>query len=509
MPIWALTTWVQALRRACHWPWRRGSGPLPLPAPGLSQLAIQDEACLPRLVQESAVAMKYLHLLRSIDWSRFPERPDERVWPDAPSLPWTALAAAYLVKLDQSQAYMSNLRQYLVEHPALVWVLGFPLVASRLSPWGFDVEASLPTHRHLSRMLRQIPNAVLQFLLDETVRLIQLELHDEAPDFGDCISLDTKHILAWVQENNPKAYVKNRDRFDKTRQPKGDRDCRLGCKRKHNQLKAVRSEDQVLTPTTNPVPAASLAVGEYYWGYASGVVATKVTGWGEFVLAELTQSFDQSDVSYFFPLLADTERRLGKPPRFGAFDAAFDAFYVYEYFDKHGGFAAVPFSVRGGHKDRQFDPDGAPICEARLPMTLKYTFQDRSGLFEHQSQRYACPLRFPGPTDQTCPINHPSWAKKGCMSTLAASVGARLRYQLDRQSEAYKKIYKQRTATERVNSQAVELGIERPKLRNQASIANHNTLTYVLINLRALQRIRQRKAERSAQPPPAAQADAA
>ena len=67
---------------------------------------------------------------------------------------------------------------------------------------------------------------------------------------------------------------------------------------------------------------------------------------------------------------------------------------------------------------------------------------------------------------------------------------ARLRYTLDRDSEAYKQVYKQRTAVERINSQAVDLGIERPHLRNGAAIANLNTLTYVLINLRMLQRIR-------------------
>ena len=72
---------------------------------------------------------------------------------------------------------------------------------------------------------------------------------------------------------------------------------------------------------------------------------------------------------------------------------------------------------------------------------------------------------------------------------MATSIGARLRYQLDRSSEDYQRIYKQRTATERVNSQAVELGIERPKLRNQRSIANQNTLIYIVINLRALDRI--------------------
>ena len=70
---------------------------------------------------------------------------------------------------------------------------------------------------------------------------------------------------------------------------------------------------------------------------------------------------------------------------------------------------------------------------------------------------------------------------------------ARLRYTLDRDSEAYKAIYRQRTAVERINSQAVALGIERPHLRNGQAIATlrENTLIYVLINLRFLQRLRQ------------------
>jgi len=72
---------------------------------------------------------------------------------------------------------------------------------------------------------------------------------------------------------------------------------------------------------------------------------------------------------------------------------------------------------------------------------------------------------------------------------------ARLRYTLDRDSDDYLAVYKQRTATERINSQAVELGIERPKLRNGRAIANLNTLIYVLINLRALQRLRELSAE--------------
>lgn len=445
---------------------------------------------LPRFVHDSAVAMRYLRLLAPLAWHQFPERNLLRNW-GQPAVPYAPFAAACLVKLDQGIDYMSKLREYLVEHPALTWVLGFPLESSRHHPCGFDVDVSLPTHRHFTRMLRSMPNANLQFLLGGTVSLIRDELGKRAPDFGQCVSLDTKHIIAWVKENNPKAYVTNR--YDKSKQPNGDPDCRLGCKRRRNQR--ASSKEPPPTPADNPIPARTISVGEYYWGYGSGVVGTKVPGWGEFVLAELTQPFDRSDVSYFFPLLADTERRLGFRPQYAAFDAAFDAHYIYEYFhrqDGSDGFAAVPFSQRGGHR-RDFDAEGLPLCQAGLAMPLKSTYWNKASLVEHECGRYACPLVFPERTGETCPIEHKNWPK-GCVSSMATSVGARIRYQLDREGALYKQVYKERTATERINSQAVALGIERPRLRNGGAITNQNTLIYVLINLRGLHRVRQQKA---------------
>ncbi len=72
---------------------------------------------------------------------------------------------------------------------------------------------------------------------------------------------------------------------------------------------------------------------------------------------------------------------------------------------------------------------------------------------------------------------------------MPTSIGARLRYTLERESAAYKDACRQRTAIGRINSQAVGLGIERPHLRNGKAIANQNTLIYTLINLRFLQRL--------------------
>jgi hypothetical protein len=448
----------------------------------------------PGFVRQCPVAQRLLALLGPLNWCAFPERDLRPLW-RYPTIPWSSLAAAELIRLNEAKPAMASLHQLLIEHPALIWLLNFPRTPAPNHPLGFNATASLPTTRHLTHLLRTLPNEALQCLLADSVRLILAELAACGAPPVECVSLDTKHIVAWVKENNPKTY--GTERFNKTHQPAGDPDGRLGCKRQRNQPPPEG------TPTRNPVPARGHSVGEFYWGDGSGIVVTKVPEWGEFVLAELTQPFDRGDVTYFFPLMRQVQERLGYRPRFGTFDAAFDAWYVYAYFcrdsDPSHGMAAVPFVAKGGYRanGRRFSPEGLPLCAAGLPMPLRQRFTDRTTcLIEHERGQYACPLRFPGRTARSCPVHHANWNKGGCTAMMPTSIGARLRYTLDRESELYKTIYRQRTAVERINSQALALGIEHPHLRNGAAITNQNTLIYVLINLRFLQRLRDR------QPPP-------
>jgi hypothetical protein len=454
----------------------------PLERPHLAELA-DNEARLPQFVQDCAVAMKYLRLLAPLDWGNFPERDENRPWPGLKPHPRAPYVAAYLVKLHEQKRYMSHLREFLIEHPALVWLLGFKLKADPQARNGFDVAASVPSRKQLGRVLRDLDNQMVQFMLSSTVSLIAQQLPAEIP-FGQEISLDTKHIVAWVKENNPKAYVKTAERLDKTRQPVGDKDCKLGCKKKSNQ-----NQEQAEQPDNQKKRATQFSCDQYFWGYNSGVVATKVPKYGEFVLAERTQTFDKGDTTFFFPLMTATEARLGFRPPYGALDAAFDAWYTFDYFDQAGGFAAIPRANRGP-ANRCFDEQGFPVCEADLAMPLLSTFMNNRGIIPQQMRRYGCPLLHPDSTAKCCPIDHKKWATGGCLTKMGTSPGARLRYQLDRDSQAYKLLFNQRTATERVNSQAEALGIERPKLRNQQAIANQNSLIYVLINLRALHRLR-------------------
>lgn len=455
-------------------------------------------APLPAWAAADPIVQQYQALIGSLPWACFPERPQERRWPGPRPDPRAPFVAAYLIKLHEGKRFMSDLRAFLINHPALVYWLGFERVSDSSAPHGFDVAATVPKRRHLSTVLRELPNPSLQFLLSATVQLLQSTLTPEQQaSFGDIIAGDTQALLAWVTENNPKQYIKE-GRLDKNRQPKADPDCKLGVKKSRNHAPADADGDEQPAPTTDAKPARDLQVGvDILWGYASGIVVTRLPDGNEVVLAERTRPFNQSDPSYFHPLMQAVEQRLSRKPRFGAWDGAFDAHYVYEYFHQAGGFAAVPFNPGKKGGKRQFAPDGSPLCAAGLAMPRLLSYLDRtSSLIAHQREKCGCPLLHPEPSGQACPIGDVHFETGGCTTTIALSIGARIRHTLDRQSDEYKQLYRARTMVERINSQAEALGILHPKLRRGRAIANQNTLTYVLINLRALQRIQTAAQER-------------
>lgn len=465
------TIWLDSARNSWH-AWRTRQWD----AYPTIRLCCADEA-LPKFVRQCGVTMEVRQWLSLLDWSVLPTGAASRGRGQTP-VPLATYVAAFLVKLDQQKPTLAALHRLLLNHPALVWGLGFPLHLAATS-YGFDSAKSVPSRQHLSHVLRHIPNEVLQKLMDSQVKQLQKMLPEE---FGQTISIDTKHILAWVKENNRKAYIKE-GRYDKTRQLAGDSDCKLGVKRRFN-IKTPTKEGQT-------VKGKGIQLKEFYWGYASGAVVTKVPEKGEFVLAETTRTFNHGDVRYFFPLMRDVIRRLGFRPTYAAADAAYDAFYIYEFFHnpQTNGFAAIPLSKKGG-KTRRFNKQGAPLCDADLAMPVKKAYTDKTkAIVPHRRAIHVCPLLFPTPNGRTCPVQHKQWPKGGCTANIPVSVGSRLRVQLERDTDAYKHVFKQRTAVERIFSQAVHLGIERPKLRNANSIANQNTLIYLLINVRAIRRL--------------------
>jgi hypothetical protein len=192
---------------------------------------------------------------------------------------------------------------------------------------------------------------------------------------------------------------------------------------------------------------------------------------------------NEGDVTYFRPLYWQTIVTLQAFPTHITADAAYDAWYVYDMGIRHQGIAAVPLTAR---TKTVFDSDGVPVCEKGLRMHPTYAFAHTNG---YRAQRYRCPLLHPERAGQTC--DHEQFAKgKGCVKDINVEAGGLARIRLDRSGPLYRAVYRQRTSCERINSQSRACGIERPHVRNRRSVENLNTLTYLLINLRALIRVR-------------------
>lgn len=398
-----------------------------------------------------------------LDWQRVPERDEKRMWPGKQPHPEQAYIKALLVKVNEKLEYVTDLRAFLVNHPLLVLELGFRPVVDNAQLFGFNVQQTVPGARWLREKLQHIKHEVLQCLLQGTVR----SLREEIPNMGQTVAMDTKHIYAWVRENNLRECLA--DRYDPQQQPAGDRDCTLGAKSYSNQQqgKAVKKRRK-----------------EFLWGYGTGVISCTDPLYGDVVLAEHTLPFNEADLTYYRPLYAQMKQNLDFEPRNFTADAAFDAWYAYQPAAQQGGIAAIPLNLRT-HAAPQLGPNGQHLCVRGLEMTSSFTYYDKYA--KHAKTVWRCPLLYPQRTKQQC--DHPKFHNsKGCRRKSNAELGGRLRVSLDRHSLAYHNIYKQRTSTERINSQAKALGIERPKLRNIASIRNLNTLIYTVINVRALNR---------------------
>jgi hypothetical protein len=427
-----------------------------------------DQQTMTRMLDHDPVVQRYRSFFALFDWSVVPEPVIDPSQPGKRPHPPTAYIKALLLKLEEGLTFCTRLRRFLVEHPLLVLELGFRPVLNVEQPYGFDVERTVPTARWLREQQHTLSQGVLQTLLMQTVHALQAEI----PGLGEVVSFDVTHIYAWVRENNPRVYVEGT--FDVTHLPQGDPDCRLGVKKSSNQEQA---------------DGTTKKKKESLFGYGSGIATSTDPVYGDVVLAEYTQPFNEGDITYFFPLYVRTVATLERFPTHIAADAAFDAWYCYQSVAYRNGIAAIPLNQHG-HPESRRDGDGVPFCAKGLRMHPTFQFTHTYG---YCSQRFRCPLLFPEPTGQTC--DHAQFLKgKGCVKDLNWEKGGQMRVTLDREGALYKAVYRQRTSTERGNSHSKALGLERPKVRNIRSVRNLNTLTYLLVNAHALQRARTRNA---------------
>lgn len=419
-----------------------------------------DQLTLACLLEHDPLVQDYRRFFALFQWDLVDQWPTSHSKRGRPGHPLSAYLKALLLRIREGLTTSSHLRRFLLTHPLLVMELGFRLKLDPAQPYGFDLEKTVPCEYWLREQLHSFDHGLLQALLRATVAALK----EEIPALGETVAFDVKHIYAWVRENNPRVYTQGR--YDVTHHAKGDPDCRLGVKKSSNQEQPDGSKKEKK---------------ESLFGYGSGVAAATDPVYGDVVLADYTLPFNEGDVTYFRPLYRHTVLALDAYPTNITADAAFDAWYVYQCAALHHGLGAIPLNQHA-HPLYERAPDGTPICPKGLPMQPSFQFAHSNG---YRAQRFRCPLLFPQPTAKTC--DHPQFAKGcGCVKDVNWELGGQMRVTLHRDGPLYHAIYNQRTSCERINSQAQALGIERPKVRNGHSVANLNTLIYLVINARTL-----------------------
>jgi hypothetical protein len=238
-----------------------------------------DQSTLEQIRNADPIVQRYRARFALFDWSAID--PPRKRGPGNPGHPKSAYLKAALVRSNEHLLTTPRWRAYLLDHPLLVLELGFRPHLDLRQPYGFDVAKTVPSIRHLNNILRSLDPRLLANLFEQSVHALQQEI----PGLGEAVAYDVKHIYANVKENNFRAYVE--ERFKKDQQPTGDRDCRLGVKKSTNQEQPDGSTKEKK---------------ELLWGYGSGVAAATDPVYGDVVLAEFTQPFNENDVTYFVAL---------------------------------------------------------------------------------------------------------------------------------------------------------------------------------------------------------------
>ncbi len=263
--------------------------------------ALIDQSTIVTLLDHDPVVRDYRVFFSLLDWTSVEQWEAQQSLRGRPAHPEAAYLKAFLVRIREGLMYTSELRRFFLKHPLLVIELGFHLVLDSNQLYGIDCDQTLPCEYWLREKLRTFDPALLQALLHATV----LDLQEEIPGLGEVVAFDVKPIYAWVKENNLRAYVK--DRYDKTHILAGDPDCKLGVKRSTNQEQPDGS---------------TIEKKELLWGYGSGVAAATTADYGDVVLAQYTQPFNEGDITYFRPLYQQAVVALNNFPTHLTADAA-------------------------------------------------------------------------------------------------------------------------------------------------------------------------------------------
>lgn len=312
---------------------------------------------------------------------------------------------------------------------------------------GFLVSDSVPSEAAYSRLITIISESNV---LEEVQETLLQQAITEGFISDDTVAIDATHFEARDQappkEEKPKAEPKKRGR-----KSKAERDQWLI---QQAELEANQSifekkiEDQLDVPLTelhseipqNPewgIKKNSEGKNVFWYGY-KGHLAVGTTS--QYILQSLFSSGNLNDGKAAIPLLKGIHEKVRLSTiRYGTLDAGYDYEAIYSQIHQMGLQAVIAYNKRKEPEPIGFDKHFAPTC-----------FREHSYCYDSFDAKYET-LKYTRPKEcKDCPL-----ANEGlCQKVYKVKITTDLRKYTApaRGSKAWKTIYKQRTAVERVNA---------------------------------------------------------
>jgi len=397
---------------------------------------------LQEFIESSPLYRKYYLLFKGLDLSGIPDR-NKGVGCTGHSR--RAMLRALVVKHLEEIKTVPRLIEYLESHPVIAELCGF------------DMRTSLPDASQFYRFLKTTNNSLLQQLY---YRINQKLIEDDIISL-DTFIMDSKPVFAATKDNNLKN--PNRNTTNKYKKPKRNPAATL----------SYYSCQNINGTKKNQI---------FYWGYRTHVIVTKEG----IPLIELTLPNNQTDAKVAKKLIKKLKRIYGvKKNSIFIGDAGYDAKDLYDFIvEQLQCQAFIPINPRNSQGDKQFSPNGSPLCEAGL------TMKSHGIITEPKRTRikYRCPLKLNHQLAEQyptgCPINHSRYTEAkqyGCTKYVDITDDARAR--VPRDSSTYKQTYNLRTEVERYFSRLGDREVEQTTHYQMRAIKNQMTIAHLSLSL--------------------------
>jgi len=386
---------------------------------------------LQKTIRRSNFHRKYDLLFESLPMPQFPDR---NTGPGRTGYSRYAMLKALIVMHLEEIKTVPRLIDYLNSRPILTEMCGFEMF-------------KIPDESQFYRFKQKTPNSVFVDLHHQ----INQQLVDQGLVTLDTFIMDSKPVMAATRENNFKNSSRNCTKKDK--------------KPKRNPAATLSYYSSQKDPENRKL---------FFWGYRTHVIVSKEG----IPLVEITLPNNVTDERVAHRLIKKLKRlyRFKKNSIFIA-DKAYDCRELYNFIvDTMKGQAFIPLNPRNTQDEKFFSPNGTPLCEAGLEMKSAGIWTE--GL--RKRSKFRCPLK--SSPSELCPTNNPRFANLyGCTANFDITDDARS--QVQRGSDQFKEIYRQRQTVEQYFSRLGDREVEQTTHYKLRTVQNQMTIAHLSLSL--------------------------